>query len=132
VGEDGYALLLVPPEEVLAITKSKIKVDAVAVLEELNSAAVARAVRGLQSVQDEGEGGAGGGLEPLSNKDLKLNEVDAIDAYQRCQEALTLMARLQVGIHSVCMLAHRNSCEVHMRWMLCSATAAQSCRSSTV
>uniref|UniRef100_A0A6T7WV57 ATP-dependent RNA helicase Ski2/MTR4 C-terminal domain-containing protein n=1 Tax=Pyramimonas obovata TaxID=1411642 RepID=A0A6T7WV57_9CHLO len=88
VGEVGYALLLVPSEDILSITKSKLKVDAGEVLERLDLAAVARTVAGLQRQLDEP-------LEALSNQELKFNDVDAVEAYQVRQQYLSEMAKFQ-------------------------------------
>ena len=59
-------------------------------LERLESAAVARAVAGLQRQLEEP-------LEALSNQELKLNDVDAVEAYQVRQQYLSEMAKFQVS-----------------------------------
>lgn len=90
-GEVSYSLLQVAGAQILSICKSKVRVDAAAVLERLEPRAVAQAVQQLHSLVHE----EANGLVAMTIQELKLQDMDAVDAYQRREESLAQMAQFR-------------------------------------
>jgi len=84
-----YGMLVIRPEEVLSITKSKIQADAAVILEGKDASSLSSALRELRALDETCEGDIEV-LDPV--QDLKMRELEYAEAYvekARLQQAIT-------------------------------------------
>eukprot|EP00850_Spirogloea_muscicola_P020625 SM000222S06966 [mRNA] locus=s222:39028:49965:- [translate_table: standard] len=81
VSGSGYVVFKIEAGSIVSICREKVKIDAKGILEQANIAAVSAAVQELQRLELQYPSQDPPSLDPI--KELKLNDVDAVEAYQK-------------------------------------------------
>eukprot|EP00850_Spirogloea_muscicola_P022751 SM000310S11942 [mRNA] locus=s310:66821:77710:+ [translate_table: standard] len=86
----GYVVFKVEAGSIVSICREKVKIDAKGILEQANIAAVSAAVQELQRLELQYPSQDPPSLDPI--KELKLTDVDAVEAYQKHADIVRQLA----------------------------------------